>query len=323
MAQIQSSQFSLWKRGIARGWITIWREREWHTALGALIGVFILLQLLFFAYFAAEGMQSLLRSRTDLRLEISENATVQNTQRFLSAVEQLPYVENSVYITKEQAYAQMKRKDPELISFIEEFNLDNPFPETVGITLQSLDKYADFKAFLEAEEWHDVVSANFLSEATQQEAQVYQLIGIANTGKTLITFFLGLTAFILIFITTELVRRRVLSRSEEILVEQLSGAHTFGILLPFATEAAVLLTMAVVGSVVFALLLLYGMPFLMPELSEESMGSVIEQMSPLLKTGLPVLILLQILLTPILGFFGAWLGIVPKMNTRSLAMLYR
>lgn len=284
----------------------------------------MLLQLLLFTFLAAEGTQSLLRSKTDLRLEIKTDADVQTIQRFLGAIEGLPYIENSVYITKEQAYARMQTKDPELISFIEEFNLENPFPETLGVTLRSLDRYGEFKKFLEQEEWHSVIDAGFLSEATEQEAQVYELIRLTNTGKSLITFFLGLTAFVLIFITTELVRRRVLSRSEEILVEQLSGAHTFGILLPFATEATVLLISAVLGSVLFSLALLFGMPLVMPELREEAaIGALAAQMRPLLKGTLPVMVGLQLLCAPLLGFFGAWLGIIPKMNTRSLALLYR
>lgn len=321
MAQFTSSTLTLWKRGIQRGWITVWRERGWSTALGALLGVFVLLQLLILLFLGAEGIQSLLRAQTDLRLEIKEEAATADIQQFLSSLEQLPYIENSVYITREQAYAQMKRRDPELITFIEEFQLDNPFPETVGVTLASLDDYPVFKTFIEDERWHGVVDAGFLTEATEQEAQVYELIRLTNTGKSLVTFFLGITTFVLVFITTELVRRRVLSKSEEVMVEQLSGAHTFGILLPFATEATVLLLTALLASAVVTVGLLYGLPYLLPALAEEeAMFALISTIKPLLITMMPILLLVQALITPLLGWFGAWLGMVHKVNMRSLVL---
>ena len=92
------------RRGIARGLLTMHRERGWGTALVALFGVFLLVQLLLFILIGMEGVQSLLRTRTDLRLEVREEALDQDIRGFLADLQQQPYVEDVAYITREQAY---------------------------------------------------------------------------------------------------------------------------------------------------------------------------------------------------------------------------
>ena len=315
--------FMVWKRGIERGIVTVFRERDWITALGALTGVFLLLQLIIFVLLGLGEIQSTLKSRTDLRLEIQDNAENQQIQTFLSEMDQLPYVEDLIFVTKEQAYAQMKKQDPELIAFLEEFELSNPFPETVAITLSSLDEYDTFDAFLKQEKWHSIVDPTFLSSTTDQEQYVHELLRLTNTGQSLGLFFLILTAGILLFVTMELVRGRVLRRSEEILVEHITGAETFAVLLPFAVEAIVLLLAAMVLSTAIMVGIVMLLPIVMPNLiSDGPLNAIGTEMSLILTTKLTVVILIEVLAIPIIGWLGAWLGILPKISTRSL-MLHR
>lgn len=321
MAQFKSNVALLWKRGILRGLVTVWREREWATALSALVGVFLLFQLIIFMLLGVQAVQSLLRSRTDLRLELQATAAEPDIQQFLAEIHQLPYVDNSVYIPKQKAYEQMQRKDPELIKFLEEFNLENPFPDTVGVTLLSLNNFPDFDAFISEARWQNVVDPAFLSQATEQEAHVYELLRLTNAGRSIAMLFLLLTTGIVLFVTTELIRRRVIGRSEEVLVEHLSGAQSFGILIPFATEASVLLLIAVLGSAVILLAILMTLPMIAPTLGDSgALRSLTLEMSPLLRSKFPLYILIEVLCAPLLGWFGAWLGVLPKIGARSLAI---
>lgn len=316
-----SSTLILWKRGIRRGLCTVWREREWTTAFGALAGVFMLFQLLVFVLLGAQSVQHVLKTNTELRLEVLAEAEEQQIQEFYSRLTQLEAVENADYITKESAYAQMRESDPDLIAFLEEFQMDNPFPETIALTLSSLDEYDSFKSFIEQPQWAMVVDPTFLSEATEQEAHVRQLLRITSISSALAAGFLIVTGAVLLFITTELVRRRVLSRTEEIFVEHMAGAHTFGILIPFATEATILLLLAIFGSVILLIILAFALPYVLPSLgADASIAGFLDQVIPLFASALPSILAVEIIVLPFIGWFGAWLGVIPKIQARGLAI---
>lgn len=310
----------LLKRGITRGILTLLRERQWMTALGALLGVFILVQLLMLVLVGLEGMQSMLRSRTDLRLEIRAEATDTEVQNFYSAVNTLPFVQDSIYITKEQSYEQTRQNDPELIGFLEEFNIQNPFSDTIGITLTHLDDYDAFKTFVEREEWQHIVNPTFLSEITDQEEQVYALLAVTRAGRSLTIIILAVTAVALVFITTELIRRRAIGRSDEVLVERLVGATPLSIVLPFITEAVLLLAAAILMSSAVLLLLITALPMLIPALQAQGVLSALSaEATPLLRSMLPMMILLELLIAPIIATIGAWIGVHPQVKSPRIA----
>lgn len=304
------------RRGIHRGVLTLLRERQWETALGALFGVFVLVQLLILVLTGLEGMQTMLRNRTDLRLETREQATQQEIQLFYTALQQLPYVADTVYITKEKAYEQTRTNDPELIAFLEEFHIQNPFRDTVGITLTSLNDYDAFAAFVQEERWNTVIEPTFLSEMTDQEEHVYALLTVTRAGRSLTLLILMVTATALVFIITELVRRRALARADEVLVERLVGATPLSIVLPFITEAVLLIVLAILCSTIALIGLVFLLPTIVPALQQGgALFSLRQQVGPLLGSMLPLLIFCELLAAPLIASAGAWLGLRPQITS--------
>jgi len=321
MVKLQNNAITLWARGMRRGVLSLLRERDWLTAFGALIGVFLLLQLMIFALLGTEGIQNILESKTSLTLEILDDAPDQDLQQFLNTLQQQPYIQKLAYITKEQAYAQMKQQDPELILFLEEFALDNPFPETVAVTLHTLQSYESLTGFIKEDRWRNIIDPAFLSATTDQEEYVYDLLRITGVGRSIALFFLMLTIATLLCITTELVRERVLRRSEEILVEHLSGAYPFSILLPYAIEASLLLAVAIIASLVLGLLVLAALPIVMPAIMQHpTLHEIHTQIQNTFIMRSPMIIGLEILAIPVIGWLGAWLGSIRKMNPRNLIL---
>lgn len=309
------------KRGVVRGFQTVLRDRGWATAFGALFGVFLLVQLLLFILVGMEGIQSLLRTRTDLRLEIHEQAMDQDIRSFLAELESEPYVDDVVYVTREQAYENARNRDPELVSFLEEFGLSNPFPETIGVTLKNLEDYDSFRIFIEQSQWHTVVDPTFLTEVTDQEKHVYDLLKVAQAGRGLTATILLVTMLTLIFITTEMVRRRALARSDEVLVERLVGANMLSIILPFAAEAALLFWISIIASgfVLFAFLLL--LPTLVPALGPlGALQALHTEVVPLLWKYLPLIVFLEIIFAPVLAGIGTWFGMRPQLKSHTLSI---
>ena len=311
----------IWKRGIARGLTTLKRERAWGTTLGVLVGALLLFQLVLIILLGVQGMQYLLKSRTDIRLEIIDGATNQQVNEFYTVIQHTHYVADAAFITKEQAYEKAREYDPELVSFLEEFGMANPFPDTIGVTLKSLDDYNNFKRLLEQEQWNGVIDPTFLTEVTDQEKQIEQLIKFTNAGRSLTMIILGLVGAVLLFITTELVHRRVLSRSNEVLVEKLVGASPLAMFIPFATEACILLLASAVVSIVLCAILLLALPGVVPALQSDGvLAALSTEVSPLLLITLPQYFVMEILILPIIAGLGTWFGMQRELLARTLSL---
>jgi cell division transport system permease protein len=308
------------KRGIVRGVLTLWRERQWMTALGALFGVFLLVQLLVLVLTGLEGAQTLLKNRTDLQLEILQEATDNDIQSFLVGLEDLTFVKSTVYITKEKIFEQTRVSDPHLIAFLEEFKITNPFADNISITLGNLDHYDQLSSFIKQEQWNNVVNPAFLSKITDQEKQVHALLSITTAVRSLTILILLITAAALIFIVTELVRRRAMARSDEVLVERLVGATPLSITIPFITEAVILLFTAIILSTAVMLVVASLLPLYIPALSHNGiLGPLRNEIAPLMTSLLPMLLLIEILMTPLLASIGAWLGVRPQVCSPRIA----
>lgn len=322
MPFLSQSTATLFRRGVHRGWLNLRRDRAWMGSLGALLGVFLLIQMLLSGLILGEAVERVLRQRTDLRLELEPGLTDQAIREFIVALQELPAVADARYITKEQAYEQARTADPDLVAFLEEFGLENPFRDTVGVTLRALDDYDSFVAFLEQPRWQRTVNPRFLSQATGQEAQVRSLLRLTSAGRSLGTIVLGIGIAALLFIVTELTRAQALARHDEVLVERLVGAQTLSIVIPFATEALALLMAAIIGSALLGTLLLGTLPLLVPELQNEGILAPLRSMSSTLfwSRG-PLLLALEILLAPALAWAGAWLGIAQEIRSTQVSML--
>ncbi len=299
----------LLKRGVHRGLSTLRRERGWGTSLWALVGVVLLVQLFLVLCVSVQGIDRLLRTQTDLRLEVQLGASDRQIQEFISATQQLPEVSEVEYVTREKALERERIANPDLIKFLDQFNISNPFPDTIAVGLNSLSAYDSFSTFVKEERWQTVIDPGFLSHATGQEHELRRMLRLTDAGRSLAIFVLFLTGGILLFVVVELVRRRAFLRKEEVFVERMSGAQEASVILPFATEATVLLVTALILSLVCLVLLLFFLPVLVPALSDIGIfGSLRSEISRLLTIYGPMLFILQLLLAPGVGFVGAFLG---------------
>src|SRR5438874_2128329 len=139
--------------------------------------------------------------------------------------------------------------NPDLIRFLEQFNMKNPFSDTVAVTLKTLSSYDAFSAFVRQPQWQAVVDPAFLPQASGQEQEVRRMLRLTDAGRSVAIALLLLTGGILLFVVVELVRRRSYLRKEEVFVERMSGAPESSVILPFATEATVLLMLALLLSI--------------------------------------------------------------------------
>jgi cell division protein FtsX len=158
-----------------------------------------------------------------------------------------------------------------------------------------------FSAFAEQPQWAGVIDRASLVTATQKIEQQQSWAGFARATQTAALLFACLIGVMLFFIVVDIVRKRAAVRREELLLHRMSGAEEISVIVPFATEITVLLLMALIGSAGVFLLILAFLPTAVPLLSV-----------PLFTTVLvygPVLLLLQLLISPAIGYLGAKLGV--------------
>jgi cell division transport system permease protein len=206
-----------------------------------------------------------------LRLQIRATATDGQIQDLIQNVRSLSYVDDVVYITREQAYERQRNRDPNLIEFLTKFGIDNPFPDTLGVRLKTLNDFSLLLQFLKQPVFATVVDATFLTDTTDQQEQVERLIHVVSGARTVLGFTIGFSVLVLLFVLIELIRRRALMKRQELFVQQLVGASRFDILLPFIVEMLVLLSIGLVCSLVVSALFLWMLPFLLPALAEDGM----------------------------------------------------
>ena len=291
MLGVGLSSLSL-RRGLRQGLQNIVRESGWASALASLTGMMLLCQFLVLAVVGLGAGIRMLGEQTDLRLEILEGATDKQIQDFIQNVQSLPYVTDTAYITREQAYERFKNKDPELIGLFSAFGVENPFPETVGVRLRRLGDYDQFVTFLKQPAFASVVNPNFLSTTTDQEREIRSVLDAISGLRLFVAGGTIVLGIVLLLVIMELLRRRALLRSDELFIEQLVGASPATILFPFFVEMLVLLLISLALSAVIGFLLALLLPWLLPMLSPTGLlGSWMQLMRSGLLRSLPVILL--------------------------------
>lgn len=302
------------KRGLTRALHQISRDRSWGATLTLLTALMVLMQLLVVFLLGANGVNRLLVSRSAIQLEVLESAQDQDVQELYAALRGQPFSESVSFVTREQAYELQKQRDPELISFLEEYNLTNPFPDTFSVTLHSLSDYDAFAAFVQQERWRSVVNPSYLSSVTRQEHEVRSLLEVTGGIRTLTALFLFIAIVVLCFVIVEWATRTTMRRGDELTLENLLGAPSHAVLLPFAAEMAILLLCALALGTVLVLMLIALLPLIMPAIALEQVFAQLQtHVMPSLYAFLPFLILLEIVLFPVLAFAGTMLGVHRKL----------
>jgi len=299
-------------RAFRRGITQIIREAGWMHGFLALLGLLTLCQITVLFGTGMEAGLVLLRERTDLRLTIQPGATDASIQGLIQELKMQPYIDDVLFITKEQALDRQRRRDPELIEFLQTFGLENPFPDTLGIRLATIDAYPELKEFLRSPVYASVVDPSFLSAATDQETTLARVAEAIGGSRLLLLFVGGVMALVLLSTIIELVTRRASSRSQDLFVERLMGGSRVHLGLPFLMEIGVLLLIAMIVSIAFIALLVLTLPLFVPVLREGGLFAPWgDAMRMTFFSALPATIILELLLLALLAFIGTVLALRP------------
>ena len=296
-----------WKRGFKKGLTVFCRRKEWcGLPLLHLTGILFLVQFFVIALVGAQGVTLFLLSRTEVHVEVQERASDRGIQEFYAAVFALPYVEDVSYVTREQAYEREREDDPDLISFLEEFGLENPFPEMFSIRLRSFEYRPTLRAFLEQGRFQNVVHPLFLSEASGQERHIYALVTFMKALGWVFIVALFVCLFVLLLFLVEMTVRESIADPGTVLVPSTFGADNLQILVPLATYLTLLLLLSLVASVLLLVLVSTAISFFLPSLGDsEVLLRFFDVTLPILRSIIPLVILVEIILSPLVAWCTA------------------
>ena len=198
---------------------------------------------------ATTGAANEVQSRVLVNVYLNKDATPQDIERVRRTLsEETPYVGKVEYISKEQAYAAEKKRNPEAYELLG----SNPLPPTFRLSPNKVENTPKLYAALN-EAGAGPVDPAVESVATSDAARkIDKAGGVVKLAAGSLAVLLVIASILLVANT---IRLSLFSRRREVEVMRLVGATNWFIRWPFVLEGMIL---GAVGGVLAILLLLVG-----------------------------------------------------------------
>lgn len=288
-----------------RAYRQVLRDQGWGTTLAFLTCLMLLTQLLFLFLLSVRAVSHVLADSAAIQLEVLPAASEADIQQLNAALHAHPAVRSVTFLSKQQVYEHQKALHPDDIAFLEEYDFKNPFPDIFSVTLVSLDAYDQFAADIRSDRWKSVVDPSFLATANDHEEEIRTLLQVTNGVHTLSILLMVVALLVLGCAVFEWVSRTADRREGELLMRHLLGGTPVQVLLPFTAEMTVLLIVAALFATLIVVAFVALLPFMLPALALESPFRTLQSaLLPLLRTALPIFLLVEIVCMPFLAYAG-------------------
>lgn len=312
---VQAPTSTLMKNGWRQAVASLKHTRGWGGALAAFSVLLLLLQCLLLFAFAVRGVNGILLDRAGLHLEVLPGARDQEIQEFYAVLQALPFVQDVEYVPKEKAYEQERLADPELVSFLEQSKLGNPFPDSFLVTLRGADDYASLLSVVQQEKYRTILDPSSLTSASDQEKDLQGVLQMTQAFQGFAFGFAALAALALCAMMAEYAARALRVRKEEFFLQNALGAAHLSLTSVLASEITVLLMMAFAIASVLTVAVVTLLPLAVAAVGTNDIFLQLQvAIRPFLFTAIPATALLEIVFLPL----SAW-GIASFRVRRSMS----
>lgn len=233
-----------------RKWITFWRIirtgivnffRNASLAIAAVAVMVVTLTIILLSLVVnttLNGTISQIVDRIDVSVYLNDDVTARERDDFVERLNQLPNVDSTRYLTKDDAmvaYKEDNANNPKLLVAISE--TDNPLPATIRVKPVDLDKVQDIKDFLEKDENIKLQSDEPSYTGDRKEA-IDKISHAAGTLRQVGVAGIVLFAVVSVLIIFNTIQMAIFNRRDEISIMRLLGANTWYIRGPFIVESA-------------------------------------------------------------------------------------
>ncbi len=184
-------------------------------------------------------------SQQGMRVIIAEDATSDQIASMETKIRQIDGVNQVTFYSKEDALASIKERLGGNLEILDEYETDNPFPDSYFVTLTDLE--------LNNEVQEKIMQISGVDEITAQNDTISSLSTVAKGIQMATVVLLIILVVISVFIISYTIKLTVYARRREISIMKYVGATNGFIRGPFIVEGVIIgvisaiITLAVVG----------------------------------------------------------------------------
>jgi cell division transport system permease protein len=210
-----------------------------------ILGIFLILALN--VNNAAESIGKTL----EIKVYLKDEVTTLKRMELERDIKNIKGVTEVVYISKEQALEDLKKKLGENKAIAEGFEMDNPLPQSFVIKVE--------KPELISKVSYEISKLDGIEKIYDGKGIVEKLIKFTNIVRVASYFLMGILAIISAFLISNTIKLAVYARRREISIMKYLGATDWFIKWPFVIEGILL---GLLGSVLSILVLFFSYQYL-------------------------------------------------------------
>ena len=245
------------KRAMKNAWHSLLRNKLLSIATILIIALMLFVFNLILALsYASDSVIANVGEKLDISVEIRDGVENYTIQSFVKTLKEHPNVKNVVYISKADALAKFGSKYPNVISFLDYNQLENPLPDTVRIVTTDVSDNNLVIDFLEKPNFAAIVNQEKLMKDVEQKDRNEKILGITRSIKNISLWLIVIFAAVGLMIIFNSININIHSHSKEINVMKLVGAKYNFIRGGFLLEGIGFAVGALVISLLFSRLVL-------------------------------------------------------------------
>jgi cell division transport system permease protein len=206
--------------------------------------------------YASDSIISTVGEKLDISVEIQSGVENYSIQAFTKTLREHPNVKEVVYISKTDALSKFGSKYPNVISFLDHHNLENPLPDTVRIVTTDVSDNNLVIEFLEQPQFASIVNQEKLMKNIEQKDRNEKILGITLSIKRISFWLIIIFALVGLMIIFNSININIHSHEKEINVMKLVGAKYHFIRGGFVLEGIGFAVTALFISLLFSRLIL-------------------------------------------------------------------
>jgi cell division transport system permease protein len=185
---------------------------------------------------ATTGAANEVRGRVIANVYLVRDADEKDVARVRNLLENdTPHVASVEFVSKEQAYEEQRRKNPEYYGELGDFN---PLPHTFRITPDDPDNIAKVRNALSpvGPGGERTVTDSVIDEVTNREEDTNKILSVTRAVKLTTALLAGLLMIASVLLIANTIRLSLFARRREVEVMKLVGATDWFIRWPFVME---------------------------------------------------------------------------------------
>ena len=186
---------------------------------------------------ATTGAANEVRNKVIADVYLKTNATQKDIDRVQRLIEQQPTVKSVQFVSKKQAYAEEKKRNPEAYQLLG----SNPLPDTFRVTPAKPDDIAKLRDALAppSPSGSRTVVDPAIDEVRNREEDTNKILSVTRVVKITMALLAGLLGVASILLIANTIRLSLYARRREVEVMKLVGATDWFIRWPFVLEGVI------------------------------------------------------------------------------------